>query len=58
VYLLLEKNGSTALGHMSLASRLHLRKSRSWTATKPDEDREVFRQGGLCLSVGKKWHLA
>lgn len=53
-----EKNGSTALGHMSLASWAHLRKGRSWT-TRSDEDMEVFRQGSLCLRVGKKkMHLA
>lgn len=39
---------------MSLASWVHLRKGRSWTATRSDEDMEVFRQGSLCLSVGKK----
>lgn len=49
-----EKNGSTALGHMSLASWVHLRKGRSWTTTRSDEDMEVFRQGSLCLPVGKK----
>lgn len=54
MYLLLEKNGSTALGHMFLASWVHLRKGRSWTATRHDEDTEVFRQGGLSLSVHKK----
>lgn len=50
VYLLLEKKGSTALGHMSLALWVHLRKGRSWTAIRPATDMEVFRQGGLSLS--------
>lgn len=51
---MLERNGSAALALHFWHCGVPSRKGRSQTATKPDEDMEESKEGGLCLTVAKK----